>query len=98
MTLAEIARTVGYLATLGGLAAFFAKLWRKLRDMAGGQTCLLRSSITAIYYRHADEPEPCLREYERKNLDDLYAGYKALGGNHFVDDLYQVMRDWHVQT
>ncbi len=96
MTLAALAQTVGYVTTLGGLIVFLWKVWKKLRDMAGGQICLLRSSITGIYYRHADDEEPTLREYERKNLDDLYAGYKALGGNHFVDDLYESMREWHV--
>ena len=32
---------------------------------------------------------PQLREYERLDLDDLYAGYHTLRGNHFVDDLYE---------
>ena len=48
------------------------------------------------YYAHADESDPALREYERKDLDDLYAGYHTLGGNHFVDDLYEKMRAWKV--
>ena len=29
---------------------------------------------------------------------DLYAGYHTLGGNHFVDDLYEKMRHWKVVT
>lgn len=82
------------IAFLGSIAAILVKL----RAIAGGQRCVLRSSITAIYYRHCDEQTPTLREYERKNLDDLYAGYHTLKGNHFVDDLYKQMRDWKVVT
>ena len=84
---AAAAAVIGYLATFGGAAAFLGKLW---------QQCQLRNDITAIYYRHCGEETPALREYERKNLDDLYGGYKALGGNHFIDDLYHAMRDWRV--
>ena len=60
--------------------------------------CLLRHDITGIYYKHADEQSPTLREYERKNLDDLYDGYHAIHGNHFVDDIYKEMREWKVVT
>jgi hypothetical protein len=49
-----------------------------------------------MYYSHCDEEEPALREYERKDLDDLYAGYHTLHGNHFIDDLYNKMRNWKV--
>ena len=94
--LAAAAAVIGYLATFGGAAAFLGKLWKKLRAISEGQQCQLRNDITAIYYRHCGEDVPSLREYERKNLDDLYGGYKALGGNHFIDDLYHTMRDWRV--
>ena len=90
------AALVGYVATFGGVAAYLRKLWKKLRAIADGQQCQLRSDITDIYYRHCEEARPTLREYERNNLDELYVGYKALGGNHYVDDLYATMRDWHV--
>lgn len=81
-------------AFLGSVIAILAKL----RVIGDAQRCMLRSNITGIYYRHVDEEQPTLREYERKNLDDLYAGYHTLKGNHFVDDLYKQMRDWKVVT
>lgn len=90
------ALVVGYLTTLAGFLAVMWKLWKKLKAISEGQQCQLRSDITSIYYRHSDEETPTLREYERKNLDDLYEGYKALGGNHFIDDLYGKMREWRV--
>lgn len=70
----------------------------QLKAIGDANRCMLRSNITGIYYRHVDEDVPTLREYERKNLDDLYAGYHTLKGNHFVDDLYRQMREWKVIT
>ena len=82
------------LAFLGSIITILVKL----KDIGNAQKCVLRSNITAIYYKHCDEDTPTLREYERKNLDDLYAGYHALKGNHFADDLYKQMREWKVTT
>lgn len=99
MTLEHLAAVIGYLATVGGFLAFLCRFWRELKNIAGGQKCLLRSEIMAIYYRHCDEDEPTLREYERKNLDSLYAAYTTLHGNTFVSDIYnKEMRHWHVST
>lgn len=96
--LALIAAVIGYLGTIAGVFAFLKKLWKSIKAEKDGVQCLLRSRIREIYYHHADEEPPKIREYERQDLDDLYAGYKALGGNHFVDDLYEKMRDWKVVT
>ena len=53
----------------------------------------------AIYYRHCDEAEPTLREYERKNLDALFNAYEVLHGNTFISDIYnKEMRHWHVSS
>ena len=81
-------------AFIGSVAAIL----RKLKVIVDASRCQLRSDITGIYYKHVDEPTPTLREYERKNLDDLYDGYHTLKGNHFVDDLYRQMREWRVVT
>ena len=94
--LALAAALIGYITTFGGVVIYLRKLWAKIRSICEGQQCQLRNDITAIYYRHSDEERPTIREYERKNLDDLYEGYKALGGNHYIDDLYNSMREWHV--
>jgi len=94
--LAALAALIGYLGAIGGMLGFLRRLWRSVRAEKEGVQCLLRSRIREIYYHHADDAAPEIREYERQDLDDLYAGYKALGGNHFVDDLYENMRAWKV--
>lgn len=91
-----VAAVIGYLATVGGVFVFLWKQWKKIKDIADAQKCQLRSDILAIYYKHYKEEDPVLREYERKNMDALYAAYKVFHGNSFVDDLYEVMRHWRV--
>ena len=92
---ADIIKDVIVIVTfLGSVIAIL----RKLKIIVNASKCQLRSDITTIYYKHCDEEEPTLREYERKNLDELYDGYHTLKGNHFVDDLYEKMRHWKVVT
>ena len=59
-----------------------------------GQRCLLRSEIVRIYYRHHDDRQ--LREYEFKNMEQCYRAYRALGGNSFVERIYEEMREWDI--
>lgn len=96
MTLPSIALYVGYLSTIGGAILFMYRVVKKISAIAEGQKCLLRSKIMDIYYKHCDENEPTLREYERKNLDSLYLAYAGLHGNTFVEDIYKEMRHWRV--
>ena len=100
-TVQNIVTVLGLLMTvggiLGGIFATFKSLNKKVAVFEEGLKCLLRSDIMAIYYRHCDDEEPTLREYERKNLDALYASYEAHHGNSFVSDLYNnEMRHWRV--
>ena len=97
-TLGWIAAAIGYVGTIAGVFAYLNRIWRSIKAEKDGVMCLLRSNIRKIYYMHCDEPEPALREYERQDLEELYAGYHALHGNHFVDDLYDKMRRWKVVT
>lgn len=60
-----------------------------------GQKCLLRAEIVRIYYRHQDAQT--LRQYEYENLCYCYKAYKALGGNSFVEHIYDEMQNWDVK-
>ena len=61
-----------------------------------GQKCQLRTAMLSTYY-HCKEQEK-IRQYERENFDKLYAAYKKLGGNSFVDDIYKEIRSYEVTT
>jgi hypothetical protein len=93
----EIVQWIGYIITLLSFFGVLTAFLKKLKKIAEGQQCQLRSDITAIYYKHCDESAPTLREFERKNLDSLVEAYKALDGNNYVDDLYEIMRRWKVK-
>jgi len=101
-TLGLIALIVGYITTIIGFVTLVLKTYKnqkiKMACVIQANLCELRSNITAIYYHHVDEEEPTLREFERKNLDALFEGYQALGGNSFVLDIYEAMRHWKVTT
>lgn len=64
------------------------------KEVREGQKCLLRSEIVRTYYRNLAENS--LRQYEYENLTYCYKAYKQLGGNSFVDHIYEEMQDWTV--
>lgn len=61
-----------------------------------GQRCQLRTAMLNTYYHCRDKET--IRQYERENFDKLYAAYKKLGGNSFVDDIYREIRSYTVIT
>ena len=93
-----IAAVIAYVGTIIGVFIKLSNILKAIKTEKDGVLCLLRSNIRKIYYAHCDEDDPCLREYERKDLDELYGGYHTLHGNTFIDDLYEKMRHWKVKT
>lgn len=65
-----------------------------VEDVREGQRCLLRSQIVRIYYRNLDAKR--LRQFEYENLVACYKAYKKLGGNSFIDHIYEEMETWEV--
>lgn len=64
---------------------------KKIQD---GQKCLLRAKMLEIYYKHLDKQE--LRQYEYENFLYMYAAYKALSGNSFIDKIKTEVDTWTV--
>ena len=95
LLLAEIA------GAITGIAACLCLLVRPLRDkllgmndVRDGQRCLLRSDILNVYYKYREQKT--IRQYEYENVVLLYKAYKALGGNTFVDHIYNEINEWEV--
>lgn len=65
-----------------------------LNDVREGQRCLLRSEILHTYYKYREAKT--IRQYEYENVVYLYKAYKALGGNTFVDHIYNEINEWEV--
>ena len=57
--------------------------------------CLLRDRILTIYYDHYKDKE--IKQYQFENLGYLYAQYKQLNGNSFVDKIWEEIREnWKI--
>lgn len=95
LLLAELAGAVT------GIAACICLLCKPIRnkilglnDVREGQRCLLRSEILRTYYGHREKKT--IRQYEYENVVYIYKAYKALGGNTFVDHIYNEINEWEV--
>lgn len=60
--------------------------------IALGIKALLRSSIVNFYDAHHNQGKPLSVERKRE-LDEMYAAYHALGGNGTITQMYEEMKD-----
>lgn len=67
-----------------------------VRKIAEGNKCQLRSEMLRTYY-HNRERET-IRQYELENFVMLYAAYKALKGNSFIDKIHDEVMSWDVKS
>lgn len=89
---------------------FYRPLWRKhvdhkKQEAAAAQEsarkldalkCLLRSEILRIY---RSKRRVCsLHQDEYENLSMLYYAYKGLGGNSFVDRIWDEIQEWEITS
>lgn len=67
-----------------------------IRKISNGTKCQLRNEMLHIYYRHCDTKE--IRQYEYENFVFLYEAYKALGGNSFIDKIYEEIQTYKIKS
>ena len=94
--LETITRFLGYIGAIVAALASLYRLWKEMQTIREGVKCLLRSEILHIYHKSKDNR--ALRQYEAENFCMLYKAYKALGGNSFVDEIYEQTTEWRVNT
>lgn len=56
--------------------------------------CQLRHAMLHTYYRRREGRT--IRQYELEDFLYLYRGYKALGGNSFIDRIKSEIDEWEV--
>ena len=105
-----IVKIAGGCATILGLIGF---IWKIIRDqrtireeqeksrqeqekICDGQKCQLRTDMMRTYYKNRDAKK--LRQYEAENFVKMYQAYKAMGGNSFIDEIYNHVTQWDVET
>ena len=91
MTISTIAAFITEIGVLLGVVIGVISFGKKIAE---GVKCLLRSKMLEIYYRNKNTET--IRQYEKENFLLLYAAYKALKGNSFIDDIKEEIRKWKV--
>ena len=93
MTIGSIISTILQCVTLIGIVVTGVI---SILKIFSGQRCLLRSEMLRIYYKNKGFEK--IRQYEYENFVLMYAAYKKLGGNSFIDDIYEKVKKWTVVT
>ena len=94
--MSNISALAAFITELGVILGVVIWVTSKSRFFSNGIKCLLRSEILAIYYKHKDSEK--IRQYEYENFVFLYEAYKSLGGNSFIDKIYEEVKTWEVIT
>lgn len=98
--LASIAALCSEITIIIGAAALFIKPVRHkllgLDKLTDALKCELRHDMLHTYYRHREDKS--IRQYELEDFLYLYRGYKALGGNSFIDKIKSEIDEWEVRT
>lgn len=66
----------------------------KIELINDGIRCQLRTEMMNTYYDN--KANEAIREYELENFIKCYNAYKALGGNSFIDRIYEEVIEWSV--
>ncbi len=102
MSLEVISMILQFLSLITSFAAAAAIIIKPIREKLfdtkrtqEGQRCMLRAEMLSIYYRGQDAGGK-LRQYDYQNFVLLYAAYKALDGNSFIDTINEKVKNMEV--
>jgi predicted PolB exonuclease-like 3'-5' exonuclease len=76
------------------LVTYYKKNKKQMDKIADGTKCQLRSEMLRSYYHNREEKK--IRQYEYENFVKLYDSYKCLGGNSFIDKIYEEIKEWEI--
>lgn len=84
---------VGFIVTglLGYLTAKVKLYKQKDKTQEEALKCLLRSTITSKYYVYSELG--AIPVYEKENLMYMYEQYKVMGGNSYISNLMQGLKE-----
>ena len=90
----DLTTIVTLIGEIGVIIGVIAPVIVSIRKIANGTLCQLRSEMLRIYYHNRETGE--IRQYEFENFVALYAAYKALGGNSFVEKINREVQTWKI--
>ena len=85
---------VALVTEIGVLLGVIVPVLVAIHKLKEGMKCQLRSDMLTIYYHNREAKQ--IRQYELENFVKLYEAYKALGGNSFIDKIYEEVMGWEV--
>ena len=98
--LARVASVCSEITVILGAAALLIKPIRHkllgLDKLTDALKCELRHDMLHTYYRHREDK--FIRQYELEDFLYLYRGYKARGGNSFIDRIKGEIDEWEVMS
>ena len=94
--LETIANIIGYVGAICGVIAIIRKCFKEQAKIREGQKCQLRTDMLRTYHKNKESRK--LRQYEAENFVMMYQAYKAMGGNSFIDEIYEHVTKWEVET
>ena len=92
----DLTTIVTLIAEIGVLLGVVVPVIVAVAKIAQGQKCLLRSDMLDIYYHNRESG--VIRQFEYENFVLLYEAYKKLGGNSFMDKIYEDIQKWEIIT
>ena len=94
--LEQITAVIAFVGEIVALVGMVVPMMARMRKLSNGTKCQLRSEMLHIYYRNIDDGK--IRQYEYENFVMLYEAYKALGGNSFIDRIYEAVKELEIVT
>lgn len=85
---------VAFIGEVAVLLSVITPIIKRVAKVVEGQKCQLRSEMLRIYYHNMDDKK--IRQYEFENFVHLYEAYKSLGGNSFIDKIYEEVQSWEI--
>lgn len=85
---------VTFIGELTILLSVITPIIKRVSKIAEGQKCQLRNEMLRIYYNNVDKKT--IKQYEFENFVHLYEAYKSLGGNSFIDKIYEEVQSWEI--
>lgn len=92
----EIARYAGYLSAIVAGGALIVKAVTSYLKILNGIKCQLRHDMLHIYYKNLESKT--IRQCELENFLLMYQSYKSMGGNSFIDEIYEEVTSWKIIT
>ncbi len=99
--LSVILQVCSLVTSMAAAVAILAKPIRErlfgTKKIEEGQKCVLRAEMLRIYYNGKDAGDK-VRQHEFENFTLMYAAYKQMGGNSFIDKINKEVQGMEVVT